>query len=102
MKAFAYKALLAAGMLGTSGVAWACADSSCYPTWKLFGGGVSCEGRGFLTPGNDTRINLAFLLVDRGGPNMVSRPYPKDSYDTAGYGDVFLDPAAAADRRAHV
>ena len=96
MKAFGYKALLAASLIASSTVALACADSSCYPTWKLFGGGDSCEGRGFLTPGNDTRINLAFLLVDRGGPNTVSRAYPKDSYDTAGYGDVFLDPAAAA------
>ncbi|WP_309750835.1 hypothetical protein [Novosphingobium sp.] len=96
MKAFGYKALLAAGLIASSTAAWACADSSCYPTWKLFGSGNSCEGRGFLTPGNDTRINLAFLLADRGGPNTVSRPYPKDSYDTAGYGDVFLDPAAAA------
>ena len=96
MKAFGYKALLAASLIASSTAALACADSSCYPTWKLFGGGDSCEGRGFLTPGNDTRINLAFLLVDRGGPNTVSRAYPKDSYDTAGYGDVFLDPAAAA------
>ena len=91
MKAFSFKALLAAGLLGSSGVAWACSDSSCYPTWTLLGSGDSCEGRGFLTPGNDTRINLLFLLRDRAGPEAASRGYPKDSYDTAGFGQVFLD-----------
>lgn len=94
MKAFSFKALLAAGLLGSSGVAWACSDSSCYPTWTLLGSGDSCEGRGFMTPGNDTRINLLFLLRDRAGPEDASRPYPKGSYDTAGFGEVFLDPSA--------
>ena len=94
MKARGYKWILAAGLLGASGTAWACSDSSCYPSFKLLGSGDSCAGRGFLTPGNDTRINLLFLLRDRAGPEAASRPYPKDSYDTAGFGEVFLDPSA--------
>lgn len=92
MKALGYKALLGAALLGTSGVAWACADSSCYPSFKLFGGGRDCEDRGFLNPGNDTRTNLLFLLRDRGGPNVSVHPYSKPEYGTSGFGDLFLDP----------
>lgn len=92
MKAFGYKTLLAAGALVSSGVAWACADTSCYPTWKLFGGSYSCESRGFLAPGNDTRVNLLYLVRDRGGVSKAGLSYPKGSYDTQGFGNVFLDP----------
>lgn len=92
MKTFGYKAWLAAGLLGSSGTAWACADSSCYPSWKLFGGDYACEGRGFLNPGNDTRINLLFLVRDRAGPAAAPKSYPNGSYDTSGFGEVFFDP----------
>ena len=105
MKAFAYKALAGAGLLITSGAAWACADSSCYPTWKLFGGGDSCEGRAFLAPGNDTRVNLLFLLRDRGGNVSEARGSRQGGSGDAdgegayldplmgeGFGEVFVDP----------
>lgn len=91
MKAYGYKALLAVSLIASSTAALACADSSCYPTWKLFGGGDSCEGRGFLTPGNDTRVNLLFLVRDRGGPTGTALAYPEPSYDVAGFGQVFLN-----------
>lgn len=58
------KALVAAALatLGVSGTVWACADSSCYPTWQLAAPSYDCAGRGVLNPGNDTRINLVLLM----------------------------------------
>ena len=35
-------------------------DYSCEPSWQLAGSG--CDGRVYLTPGNDTRLNLLLLL----------------------------------------
>ncbi|MEQ1498781.1 MAG: hypothetical protein ABL914_08955 [Novosphingobium sp.] len=92
MKVMGYKALMALGLIGTSAAAFACADSSCYPRWKLFGGGRGCEDRGFLAPGNDTRTNLNFLIADKPHKLPLGDRYPKPSYGTAGYGSVFLDP----------
>ncbi|MGB7656696.1 MAG: hypothetical protein WBL74_14575 [Novosphingobium sp.] len=91
MKARTFKGLLAASLLLTSGAALACSDSSCYPTWTLVSSGYSCEGRGFLNPNNDTRINLLFLVRDRGGPASKAAAYPAPSFDAAGFGQVFLN-----------
>lgn len=79
--------VLATGATAT----WACADSSCHPAWTLFGNGGGCEGRGFLTPGNDTRINLLFLVRDRGGAGGKAASYPEQTFDAAGFGEVFLN-----------
>lgn len=49
-----------------------------------------------LTPGNDTRTNLLFLLRDRGGVSRAGLSYPDAGYDGVGYGHVFLDPAMQA------
>ena len=93
MKARFLKRLVALGLLAGSSAALACADSGCYPSWKLFAGGTGCEDRGFLAPGNDTRVNLLFLLRDRAGPSSsAGLSYPKGGYDAEGYGTVFLDP----------
>ena len=93
MKARFLKRLVALGLLAGSSAALACADSGCYPSWKLFAGGTGCEDRGFLAPGNDTRVNLLFLLRDRAGPaSSAGLSYPKGGYDTEGFGSVFLDP----------
>ena len=92
MRVPGYKTLLGLALLGTSGVAWACSDNSCYPSWKLFGGGRGCEDRGFVNPGNDTRTNLMFLLADKPHRTHLGDRYTKASYDTSGFGHVFLDP----------
>lgn len=47
---------------GLAGVAWACADSSCYPSWRLDSNSYDCAGRAMINPGNDTRINLLLLM----------------------------------------
>jgi hypothetical protein len=80
------------GLIGLSGTALACSDTACYPTWKLTAGGTSCENRAMLAPGNDTRTNLLFLLHDRTGQGTAGRAYPEAGWNTAGFGQVFLDP----------
>ena len=80
------------GLIGLSGTALACSDTACYPTWKLTAAGTSCENRAMLAPGNDTRTNLLFLLHDRTGQGTAGRAYPEAGWNTAGFGQVFLDP----------
>lgn len=53
---------LALSGLGLGGTLWACADSSCAPDWRLATPGYDCGGRGAISPGNDTRINLLLLM----------------------------------------
>jgi hypothetical protein len=55
-------------------VAYACADVGQSPTWELAKDYYDSGGNGaFLTPGNDTRVNLLMLLADRRG-TMVRHP----------------------------
>ncbi|WP_245653702.1 hypothetical protein [Novosphingobium rosa] len=53
--------LAGAGLLA-GGVAWACADSSCYPDWRLSLASYDCAGQAMLSPGNDTRVNMLWLM----------------------------------------
>jgi hypothetical protein len=51
-----------------SGPAAASGDFSCTPSWKLVHPDrTECDNIAILGPGNDTRVNLAMLLVDRHG-----------------------------------
>lgn len=87
------KLLLATG-LGLAAVPaalWACADTTCEPSWKLGGTTLDCASRGFLSPGNDSRINLAFLLRGKAGLAIKADKYPSREYDSEGYGHTFLD-----------
>lgn len=80
-----------AGLLAASGVAWACADSSCSPSWKLGAVEPDCASRAVLTPGNDSRVNLLFLLRGAAGLGVTADAYPALEYEAAGYGRTFLD-----------
>lgn len=80
-----------AGLLAASGVAWACADSSCAPSWKLGAVEPDCASRAVLTPGNDSRVNLLFLLRGAAGLGVTAAKYPALEYESAGYGRTFLD-----------
>jgi len=64
-------AVFAAGLIPAAmiagGVAWACADSSCYPDWKLGGSFYSCGGQAAMNPTNDTRINMVWLMQSLSG-----------------------------------
>ncbi len=90
----ARKLMMAASALGLwalSGAAWASGDGGCYARWKLFAKGRECASRAMLAPGNDTRVNMLFLLRDRAGLGMTGFAYPKQGWDDEGYGHIFLD-----------
>ncbi len=85
------KRIIALGALAASGTALACADGGCDGTFNLIGNSYSCQGRAMLAPGNDSRINLMYLLADHGGRAMVGlKPISTDD-DYNGLGSVFLD-----------
>ncbi|NWK94390.1 hypothetical protein DM806_01545 [Sphingobium lactosutens] len=52
--------------VGLGGALWACADSSCSPSWQLASPDYDCGGRAAINPGNDTRINLLLLMRSLG------------------------------------
>ena len=57
---------LAAGLLGAA-PAWASGDFTCSVAWKLKLTELSdCDNQPFLSPGNDSRVNLQLLLLDAG------------------------------------
>lgn len=87
------KLILAAvvGLLSGSGAAHACSDTTCAPSWKLSAPGPDCANRALLTPGNDTRVNLLFLLRGKAGLGMTGQSYPALEYASQGYGRTFLD-----------
>jgi hypothetical protein len=61
-------ALVALAASAFASPAFASADSTCYPEWKLIQTDYKgCSGTALLSPGNDTRINLLMLLADRHG-----------------------------------
>ncbi|MCZ8172747.1 MAG: hypothetical protein O9272_13505, partial [Brevundimonas sp.] len=82
------KSLIALALGGVSTVAWACADSSCSPTWTLSGMTADCGNRGILSPGNDSRVNLLFLLRSKAGTSSAGLSYPKPDYETQGFGQA--------------
>jgi len=48
------------------GQAQASSDDSCYPNWSLLRDSLDvCNNLPFLTPGNDSRVNLRLLLADQ-------------------------------------
>jgi hypothetical protein len=48
------------------GSAQASGDDSCYPSWSLLRDSLDvCNNLVFLSPGNDSRVNLRLLLADR-------------------------------------
>ena len=83
--------ILAMLLLGWSGAAYASADSSCYPEWKVkqteYKG---CSGTALLSPGNDTRVNLLMLLHDRhGAVGPAGRYYAYDTLARRGEAEPF-------------
>ena len=83
----------AMGLWAMSGAAFASGDSSCYSSWKLSYPTRDCASRAIISPSNDTRVNMLFLMRDFAGtgagtPGMV---YPKDSWTAADYGHTFFD-----------
>lgn len=85
------KILLALSALAAPAVALACSDPGCEGGFSLIASSQSCQGSAMLTPGNDSRINLMFLLADKGGRVLAQPDQPKDGYEYVNWPGVFLD-----------
>ena len=81
---------IAFGALMTSTAVLACTDIGCEGGFNLIGNEQSCQGRAMLAPGNDSRINLLFLLNDRGGRSTAGLS-PAAADDYSDLGTVFFD-----------
>lgn len=79
------------GLITAAGAAHACAGGFCEGGVNLRADSYSCSGLGMLAPGNDSRINLMFLLADRSGHSSNGLSYGQMSYNIEPYGDVFID-----------
>lgn len=68
--------------------AQASSDDGCYPDWSLIHHQLdACSNLPFLSPGNDSQVNLRLLLTDAGQASLPE--YPVSEYDrTLGYGPV--------------
>ncbi|MCY1403238.1 hypothetical protein D9M71_184080 [compost metagenome] len=81
---------LLALLIGSFGVqdARASSDDACYPTWNLKRDTLDiCNSLPFLSPGNDSRVNLQLLLADAGRASLGGHPLPEDEQQV-GYGVV--------------
>lgn len=91
-KQFGVRAFVGAALafFGLAGVAWACADVSCHPSWRLASSSYDCAGRAMINPGNDTRINLLLLMQSLSdaaeGAPMATAPLA----DERQFGQTFL------------
>lgn len=85
------KHFIAMGALLTSTAVLACADGGCEGGFNLVSKDQSCQGRAMLAPGNDSRINLMFLLNDRGGRSMAGLALPREEVSYSYLDSPFLD-----------
>jgi hypothetical protein len=96
--AFVAGALLAS--MAWPQVAGASGDFVCTPNWRLPGGGFSsCGNTAMLSPGNDTRVNLLFLMRDRQAASSAGPTDPEAAYAESGLGRNFFSWSMM--RRAH-
>lgn len=78
---------LITGCLGVQD-ARASSDDSCYPSWNLKRDTLDvCNSLPFLSPGNDSRVNLQLLLADAGQASIPNRALSDDEQQL-GYGQV--------------
>ncbi|MCV4344067.1 tol-pal system YbgF family protein [Pseudomonas capsici] len=68
--------------------AQASGDDSCYPNWTILKERLDvCSNLAFLSPGNDSQVNLRLLLADQGA--LALQPHALNNEDLAqGYGPV--------------
>lgn len=68
--------------------AHACSDDSCYPTWDLKRDLLdTCNNTPFLSPANDSRVNLQLLLADYAHTPLTT-PTADSYYQDQGYAQV--------------
>lgn len=83
--------LLSPLLLLASGIALACAGGGFEGSYNLRSISYGFTGSAMLAPGNDSRVNLMFLLADKQGLGTAGLAYPDSSYDYNENGRVFLD-----------
>jgi hypothetical protein len=66
-------------------------DYSCEPTWSLFNRDFNCADSAVLSPGNDSRVNLLYLLRDKQGASSAGLSHPGSEWETRAYGHTFFD-----------
>ncbi|WP_054528943.1 hypothetical protein [Erythrobacter sp. SG61-1L] len=81
---------VAAGAWMAAGPAGASGDYGCSVGWTLDRAGLDCANSIVMSPGNDTRVNLALLLRDRAGLAGKPGEYPVQEWDQ-GFGRTFFD-----------
>jgi len=85
-----------------SSQAQASSDDSCYPNWLLFKNTLdTCSSLPFLSPGNDSRVNLRLLLADQGAlpltPNALGNDDLAEGYGPVPFPVYRLSPATPAE-----
>ncbi|UXZ94727.1 outer membrane assembly lipoprotein YfiO [Pseudomonas phytophila] len=71
-----------------SSLAQASSDDSCYPTWSILSEQLDpCSNLPFLSPGNDSSVNLRLLLANAGKLQLSPAALNKDDL-AEGYGEV--------------
>ncbi|NWA29533.1 outer membrane assembly lipoprotein YfiO [Pseudomonas gingeri] len=69
-------------------LAQASSDDTCYPHWSMIKYGLDgCSNLTFLSPGNDSRVNLRLLLADQGTLPLAPNPLNEEDLNT-GFGPV--------------
>lgn len=88
------------------GLAQASSDMLCSPNWQLVSDQLSgCSNLAFLSPGNDSRVNLQLLLADSGRLDLPQKLNAIEGYEY-GYGQVpfsvaMLTPRAESGENSH-
>ena len=79
------------GYIAASGLALACAGGGFEGSYNLRSAAFIGSNNAMLAPGNDSRVNLMFLLADSKGLSTAGLAYPDASHDFNQTGPVFLD-----------
>ncbi|MHA4965077.1 outer membrane assembly lipoprotein YfiO [Pseudomonas extremorientalis] len=75
-------------LAGISLQAQASSDDSCYPDWRVSRDSLdSCSNLPFLSPGNDSRVNLRLLLADKNAAPLAPNALSEDDL-SQGFGAV--------------
>ncbi|MGN6358620.1 MAG: hypothetical protein ACTHLU_14230 [Novosphingobium sp.] len=91
MKRLVPLAVSTLALLAPASALRASGDYGCTPRWTLFNGGYGCNDSAVLAPGNDSRVNLYYLLRDRQGAGTAGLSYAPPSEDEdLGSGHNFL------------
>ncbi|ROM53086.1 outer membrane assembly lipoprotein YfiO [Pseudomonas rhodesiae] len=75
-------------LAGLSVQAQASSDDSCYPDWRVSRDTLDpCSNQPFLSPGNDSRVNLRLLLADKKNTGLTPNALSEDDL-AEGFGPV--------------